>query len=125
MFSHVMALTTLNRHYLNLDQVFLMKALFIRELVNSLDYRNSQVTCAAMGIMLHFSLLVSFMWMAIEGLRLCRMVLYVFNLRDWTLYYVLAAYIIPFIIVSVTVLTAEFTTTIISAYTGDETYGLS
>lgn len=81
-----------------------------------------QATCAAMGILLHFCLLVSFMWMGIEGLRLCRMVLYVFNLRDWTLYYVLAAYIIPIIIVGVTVLTAQSTTTIISAYTGDETY---
>ncbi len=62
------------------------------------------------------------MWMGIEGLRLCRMVIYVFNLSDWTLYYVLAAYIVPFIIVGITVLTAYVSGTgIVSAYVGDET----
>lgn len=74
-----------------------------------------------MSVSLHFSLLVSFMWMGIEGVRLCRMVIYVFNLCDWTLYYILAAYIVPFIIVGSTVLVAYFTTGIIPAYVGDET----
>lgn len=73
-----------------------------------------------MGILLHFTLLVSFMWMGIEGLRLCRMVLYVFNLKDWTVYYVLTAYIVPFLIVSITVLTAHSKADIMSAYVGDE-----
>lgn len=75
-----------------------------------------------MGVSLHFTLLVSFMWMGVEGLRLCRMVIYVFNLRDWTLYYILAAYTIPIIIVGATVLVAYFTNGIIAAYVGDETY---
>lgn len=73
-----------------------------------------------MGILLHFTLLVSFMWMGVEGVRLCRMVLYVFNLRDWTRYYLLAAYLIPTVIVTVTALTAFFTSGILQAYTGDE-----
>lgn len=74
-----------------------------------------------MGVLLHFSLLVSFMWMGIEGLRLCRMVVYVFNLDDWTVYYVLVSYIAPFLIVSITVLTAHISADIISTYAGDET----
>ena len=74
-----------------------------------------------MGVSLHFCLLVSFMWMGIEGLRLCRMVIYVFNLSDWTLYYALAAYTIPFVIVGSTVLVANSADGIISAYVGDET----
>lgn len=73
-----------------------------------------------MGILLHFTLLVSFMWMGVEGVRLCRMVLYVFNLRDWTRYYLLAAYLIPTIIVGATVLAAYNTTGILQAYAGDE-----
>lgn len=80
------------------------------------------MTCAAMGILLHFSLVTSFMWMGVEGLRLCRIVLYVFNVVDWTLYYLLAAYIVPFLVVGFTVLSAYFTTGITSAYAGDETY---
>lgn len=74
-----------------------------------------------MGILLHFSLLSSFMWMGIEGLRLCRMVIYVFNLSDWTMYYVMAAYTVPLLIVGITVLTANFTDGILFAYVGDET----
>lgn len=74
-----------------------------------------------MGILLHFSLLSSFMWMGIEGLRLCRMVIYVFNLSDWTMYYVMAAYTVPLLIVGITVLTANFTDGILVAYVGDET----
>lgn len=74
-----------------------------------------------MGVLLHFSLLVSFMWMGIEGLRLCRMVVYVFNLNDWTVYYVLVSYIVPFLIVTITVMTAYISSDIISIYAGDET----
>jgi hypothetical protein len=84
-------------------------------------YYYYQVTCAIMSVSLHFSLLVSFMWMGIEGVRLCRMVIYVFNLCDWTLYYILVAYIVPFVIVGSTILVAYFTTGIIPAYVGDET----
>ncbi|EFX70253.1 hypothetical protein DAPPUDRAFT_35643, partial [Daphnia pulex] len=78
MISHILALTTLE---------------------NIINFYYYQVTCAAMGATLHFCLLVSFMWMGIEGVRLCRMVIYVFNLYNWTLYYILAANIVPFIIV--------------------------
>lgn len=103
MVSHILALTTLDRHYLKLDDV----------------------TCAIMGVLLHFSLLVSFMWMGIEGVRLCRMVVYVFNLCDWTFYYVLAANLVPSIIVGTTLFVAHFTTGIIPAYAGDETCWLN
>lgn len=75
-----------------------------------------------MGILLHFTLLASFMWMGVEGLRLCRMVIYVFNVSNWTLYYLLIAYGVPFVVVGTTVLTAHFTTGITAAYVGDETY---
>ena len=75
-----------------------------------------------MGVLLHFALLVSFMWMGVEGVRLCRMVLYVFNLRDWTRFYLTTAYLVPTIVVTVTVLTAYYTTGVLEAYAGDETY---
>ena len=72
-----------------------------------------------MGILLHFSLITSFMWMGVEGLRLCRIVLYVFNVTDWTLYYLLVAYLVPLFIVGSTILSAYLTTGITSAYAGD------
>ena len=62
------------------------------------------------------------MWMGMEGLRLCRMLLFVFNLNDWTWFYVLVGYSVPVIIVAVTVLTAYFTTGVRAAYVDDETY---
>ena len=74
-----------------------------------------------MGIILHFALLASFMWMGVEGLRLCRMVVYVFNLKSWTLYYVLASYFVPGLVVGITILVAYFTIGIVPAYVGDET----
>ena len=75
-----------------------------------------------MGILLHLSFLTSFMWMGIEGLRLCRRVLYVFNLKDWTTIYVVSGYVVPVVIVGITVATAHFTTGIVAAYCDDETY---
>ena len=49
------------------------------------------------------------------------MVVYVFNLNDWTVYYVLVSYIVPFLIVTITVMTAYISSDIISIYAGDET----
>ena len=62
------------------------------------------------------------MWIGIEGLRLCRIVLYVFNVDDWTVYYILLGYTTPAIIVGTTILTAALTTGVIPAYVGDEVY---
>lgn len=115
--SNFLILTTLDKHFLHLDDVnYFFKLKKIKHLTI-----NQQITCAMMGILLHFSLLSSFMWMGIEGLRLCRMVIYVFNLSDWTMYYVMAAYTVPLLIVGITVLTANFTDGILVAYVGDET----
>ena len=50
------------------------------------------------------------------------MLLFVFNLNDWTWFYVLVGYSVPVIIVAVTVLTAYFTTGVRAAYVDDETY---
>jgi len=86
-----------------------------------------------MGILLHYILLASFMWMFIEGFQLYRLALNVFDVwnRKWTLFYIIVAYTIPFIIVGITVLVAnslepivEGNSTmsgIIQVYSGDET----
>ena len=76
------------------------------------------------GIVLHLSLLVSFMWMAVEGLRLCHLVIDVFNQqkRKWTWLYLVVAYGVPSVIVGTTVLVANFSDGGDSfAYVGDET----
>lgn len=77
-----------------------------------------------MGILLHYTLLVSFMWMGIEGLRLCLMVVNVFDRRDFTLLYMMIAYTCPLLIVGVTIVTAQLTLPrgVIDVYAGDETY---
>ena len=94
-------------------------------LESSVSFSNEwQDWCTAMGILLHFSFLSSFMWMGIEGSRLCRLVLLVFTPNDWTGTYVVVGYGVPTIIVAVTVLTAFFTTEISAAYCDDETYTL-
>lgn len=60
-----------------------------------------------MGAMLHYFLLVAYMWMLIEGFQLYRMVKNAFD--GWTtkltIFYVLVAYTVPLLIVIV-VLTA-------------------
>ena len=89
-----------------------------------------------MGILLHYMLLTSFMWMLLEGFQLYRMSVNVFGVwtRKWTIYYTIVGYSVPFFIVGVTVLsansldprpyneTSDFTMTgIMQAYSGDET----
>ena len=79
-----------------------------------------------MGIVLHLTLLVSFTWMAVEGVRLYHLLTDVFShqQRDFTLYYMIAGYAIPCVIVGITVLVAHLNEAegIVSAYVGDETY---
>ncbi len=89
-----------------------------------------------MGILLHYMLLTSFMWMLIEGFQLYRVVVAVFGTKKSSIYYALVAYTVPFFIVGITVLIAnsyeskEFIrvnttvilTGIMQAYSGDETY---
>ena len=85
----------------------------------------SKVSCAVMGIILHFSFLASFTWMGIEGLHLCRMLIIVFNVKDWKRIYIGIGYGVPVIIVAATVLTAHCTTGILTAYVDEESYGSS
>ena len=73
------------------------------------------------------------MWMFIEGFQLYRLAINVFDVwnRKWTLFYIIIAYNIPFVIVGITVLVAnslepivEDDTTksgIVQVYSGDET----
>lgn len=89
-----------------------------------------------MGILLHYFLLVSFMWMFIEGVQLYRMTLNVFSVltTKWTLAYIALAFTVPILIVGVTVICAsQFARNswndtasrgIINVYAGDETYYL-
>ena len=89
-----------------------------------------------MGILLHYFLLTSFMWMLIEGFQLYIMVVDVFRTRKTKIHYAIVAYTVPFFIVGVTILTANSyepyetvrvnntvnLTGIMQAYSGDETY---
>ncbi len=89
-----------------------------------------------MGIMLHYMLLTSFIWMLLEGFQLYRMSVHVFDVRarKLTIFYATVAYTVPMVIVATTVLiadsfdpipyneTSDFTMTgIMQAYSGDET----
>ena len=77
-----------------------------------------------MGIVLHLTLLISFSWMAVEGVRLFHFLMDVFShrRRKLTRYYLIAGYGIPCVIVSITVLVAYVNEDdFLSAYTGDET----
>lgn len=62
-----------------------------------------------MGILLHYVLLVSFMWMFIEGFQLYRMSVNVFDVwtEKWKIYNIILAYTIPFLIVCITVISAN------------------
>ena len=76
-------------------------------------------------MVLHYFLLVAFMWMLIEGYQLYRIVTQVFDVltTKLTIFYVLVAYIVPAVIVIATVLTATFIEDdFLKAYAGDETY---
>lgn len=89
-----------------------------------------------MGVLLHYFLLVSFMWMFIEGVQLYRMTMNVFNVltTKWTLAYIALAYTIPILIVGITVICAsQFARNsqnetacngVINVYAGDETYNV-
>ena len=76
-----------------------------------------------MGILLHYVLLVSFMWIFIEGIHLYRLTKDAIEVytTNWMRYYALFAYGGPLAIVGITVLCAVFTDGIIEAYSGDET----
>ena len=79
-----------------------------------------------MGILLHFTLLVSLMWIAVEGIRMFRLtVIDIFNKKSgkwWEFYfYLIFAYGIPAIVLGATILIAALTTGITNAYSGDET----
>ena len=122
MLSHILVLTTLNKNYFQLDDV----KFYFKKLSNfKFDFiKKFQISCAVFGIVLHLSLLVSFMWMAVEGLRLCHLVIDVFNQqkRKWTWLYLVVAYGVPSVIVGTTVLVANFSDGGVSfAYVGDET----
>ena len=73
--------------------------------------------------LLHYVLLVSFMWIFIEGIHLYRLTKNAFEVftTDWMRYYILLAYGGPLVIVVVTILCAVFTDGIIEVYSGDET----
>ena len=78
-----------------------------------------------MGIVLHYFLLVAFMWMLIEGYELHRMVNQIFGTlpSKLTIIYALLAYTVPLLIVVITMLTAVFIEKdFLDAYAGDETY---
>ena len=78
-----------------------------------------------MGMVLHYFLLVAFMWMLIEGYQLYRIVTQVFDVltTKLTIFYFLVAYILPAVIVIATVLTAtSIEDDFLKAYAGDETY---
>lgn len=78
-----------------------------------------------MGMVLHYFLLVAFMWMLIEGYQLYRIVTHVFDVltTKLTIFYALVAYILPAVIVIATVLTAtSIEDDFLKAYAGDETY---
>jgi len=78
-----------------------------------------------MGMVLHYFLLVAFMWMLIEGFELYRMVNHVFgaSTSKLTIIYALLAYTVPLLIVVTTILTAVFIEEdFLNAYAGDETY---
>jgi len=62
-----------------------------------------------MGILLHYFLLVSFMWMFIEGVQLYRMTMNVFSVltTKWTLAYMALAFTVPILIVGITVICAS------------------
>jgi len=92
-----------------------------------------------MGILLHYMLLASFMWMLLEGFLLYRITLDVFDVwaKTWTIFYLIVAYTVPLFIVGITVLmsiyepdeivevynsTEYYTRTgIMQVYSGDET----
>lgn len=78
-------------------------------------------------MVLHYFLLVAFMWMFIEGFQLYRIVTNIFDSRtSKTIFVVPLAYIIPLAIVIFTVAAAMFMEgDFIGAYAGDETYVLS
>lgn len=62
-----------------------------------------QELCIAVGVLLHYMFLAAFMWMAVEGHHLYRLVLRVFDTgRDLSKIYIIIAYGTPVIIVGVT-----------------------
>ncbi len=78
-----------------------------------------------MGMALHYSLLVAFMWTLIEGIDFIRKIDNVFD--SWTpkmtFCYVFHAYFIPLAIVIFTVLVAVLTDEdVLDVYGGSETY---
>jgi len=76
-------------------------------------------------MVLHYFLLVAFMWMLIEGYELHRMVNQIFGTLSskLTIIYALLAYTVPLLIVVITMLTAVFIEEdFLDAYAGDETY---
>ncbi|CAB3386978.1 Hypothetical predicted protein [Cloeon dipterum] len=78
---HGMALTVLDRSYFHL----------------------SQEVCVGVAIFLHYIFLAAFMWMAVEGHLLYRMVVRVFDSgRDFSMIYLCSSYGIPLLVVSIT-----------------------
>jgi G protein-coupled receptor 133 len=72
--------------------------------------------CIAVGVVLHYIFLAAFMWMAVEGHHLYRLVIRVFDSgRDLFRIYLIVAYGIPLIIVGVT--------GIIALTSADKVYG--
>ena len=75
-----------------------------------------------MGMMEHYFLLVSFMWMLIEGYQFYRMVNNAFyaRTRQWTVFYIIVAYAVPLLIFLITILVASFNEEVgvLGAYTG-------
>jgi len=76
-----------------------------------------------MGILLHYVLLVSFMWIFIEGIHLYLLTKNAIKVytTNWMRYYALLAYGGPLAIVGITIQFAVFTEGIIEVYSGDET----
>ena len=77
-----------------------------------------------MGILLHYVLLVSFMWIFIEGIHLYRLTKNAIKVdtTNWMRYYALLAYGGPLVILAITLQCAAYTDGIVEVYSGDETY---
>ena len=81
------------------------------------------------GATLHWTLLASFAWTAVEGLRLCHLVFDVFaqQRRDWTRRYAALAYGGAGLTVAVTAVVAQLSHAggVVGAYAGDESCWLA
>jgi len=135
MISYFLILLTLDKRFLRLNEVIFVLLSIFKFLVQTSIYFLKKVTCAAMGILLHYMLLACFMWMLIEGFQLYRIVVKVLGTKKHTIQYTIVAYTVPFCIVGITILTAESNPTkefvrgnstvtltgIMQAYSGEET----